>query len=144
MEPHSRALTQTPAERLDGIHVVREDDFIAVLADKPDRAETALKRIRSQYDLPDNNLDDETIFDHLLKNASQGNPSAQGGDIEEGKKDSGETIQETYLNSYVGACADRTTRNDNQNRKRSSDSLARHSESVPFAGRRCGRNEYSR
>ena len=60
-----------------------------------------MKRIRSQYDLPDNNLDDETIFDHLLKNTSQGNPSAQGGDIEEGKKNSGETIQETYLNSYV-------------------------------------------
>lgn len=96
-----KSVDVSAAEKMEGVRVLREDDFIAVLAGSPDRADAALREIKAEYGAPDANLDDENIFDHLLKNASGGNPSDQGGDLAEGEKNSAEIIEKTYLNSYV-------------------------------------------
>ncbi len=90
-----------PAEQVDGVRVVRDGDFIAVLHAYPDVAEKALRKIDAEFDLPKTGIDDQTIFDHLLENAPAPTINSEGGSIETGRKRAGRTISHTYFNSYV-------------------------------------------
>jgi isoquinoline 1-oxidoreductase len=94
-------LDTSAAEKINGAQVIRDGDLIAVLHEFPDEAERALTLIKAQYDLPDANLDDKNIFDHLVKAAPQGRTVAEGGNLEEGAKLAAVSFDETYLNSYV-------------------------------------------
>jgi len=89
------------AEKIEGVKIVRDGDFIAVLHEYPDIAGEAIAKVKAQYDMPESNIDDKTIFDHLIKTASKGEIVAHGGDLTEGKKLSDNTFEEKYLNSYV-------------------------------------------
>ena len=94
-------LDTSAAEKISGAQVIRDGDLIAVLHEFPDEAERALTLIKAQYDLPEVNVDDKTIFDHLIKSAPQGRTVAEGGNLEEGAKLAAVSFDETYLNSYV-------------------------------------------
>ena len=101
---HGARLTSvdtSAAEKIDGVRVVRDGDFVAVLAREPELAEKALTQIKSQYKTPEAQFDDKTIFEHLLNVASAGETAAQGGDVADGEKNASVTVQKTYLNSYV-------------------------------------------
>lgn len=89
------------AREVEGVQVVQDGDLIAVLHQYPDVAQEALTRIKSQYDRPAPNADDQTIFDHLLKVAPQGQTVAEGGNLDEGQKAARFLVEEKYLNSYV-------------------------------------------
>jgi len=89
------------AREVEGVQVVQDGDLIAVLHQYPDVAQEALTRIKSQYDRPAPYADDKTIFDHLLKVASQGETVAEGGNLDEGQKAARFLVEEKYLNSYV-------------------------------------------
>ena len=86
---------------MEGVQVVKDGDLIAVLHKDPDAAGKALDAIKAQFDVPKAEVDDETIFDHLVKGAGEPNVVAQGGDIAEGQKLAEVTVEATYLNSYV-------------------------------------------
>jgi nicotinate dehydrogenase subunit B len=88
------------AERLEGVTVVRDGDLIAVLHKDPDQAAAALSKIDSEFDVPQATVDDDTIFEHLLKNAGRENVVRQGGQLEEGEKLPEVTIEQTYLDGY--------------------------------------------
>jgi nicotinate dehydrogenase subunit B len=94
-------LDTSAAEKISGAQVIRDGDLIAVLHELPDEAERALALIKAQYDLPEADVDDKTIFDHLVKGAPQGRTVAEGGNLEEGAKLAAVSFDETYLNSYV-------------------------------------------
>ncbi len=96
-----KSVDTSAAEKIKGIQVVKDGDLIAVLHKYPDEAEKALAKIKAQYDLPEAKVDDKTIFDHLLKVASEGEAVAQGGNLQTGEKLSAHIVEETYLNSYV-------------------------------------------
>ncbi|MFB3787208.1 MAG: molybdopterin cofactor-binding domain-containing protein [bacterium] len=96
-----RTIDTAAAEKIEGVRVVRDGDFVAVLAPDPERAGNALKQIRAQFDAPENPVDDQSIFDHLLKNAPRGETAAEGGDLAVGEKESSWTVEKTYLNGYV-------------------------------------------
>jgi nicotinate dehydrogenase subunit B len=100
-----KSLDASAAEKVPGARVIREGDLTAVLHELPDQAEKALAQIKADWDLPGEGTDDRTIFDHLLAVAPQGQAVAQGGDIEEGKKQASAVFDETYLNSYVAHSA---------------------------------------
>jgi len=89
------------AEKMEGGQVVRDGDFIAVLHEYPDVAGEAIARVKAEYDIPEAGVDDKTIFDHLLKVGTDGEVSASGGDLAEGKRLSDAVFEEKYLNSYV-------------------------------------------
>ncbi len=88
-------------EKIKDVQLVREGDLIAVLHKNPDEAEKALNTIKVQFDVPEMNVDDRTIFEHLLNSAPNKNITEQGGDIKIGEKLAEISIEETYLNSYV-------------------------------------------
>src|SRR5208283_5135611 len=89
------------AEKVPGVHIVRDGDLIAVLHEQPDVAEKAKALIKAEYDTPQSTVDDKTIFEHFLKNAPQPQLVSESGSLTEGEKLATTIVEETYLNSYV-------------------------------------------
>lgn len=96
-----KSVDTSAAEKMKDVQIIRDDDLIAVLHPSPDEAEKALAEIRATFDLPEATVDDQTIFEHLLNVAPQGEIVEQEGDTEEGKKLASITFEETYLNRYL-------------------------------------------
>ena len=89
------------AQAVPGVQVVRDGDFIAVLHKYPDVAELALSKVKANFDKPQSDLDEKTIFDHLVKVAPAGNVTQKGGNILTGEQESSAVFERTYLNDYV-------------------------------------------
>jgi len=88
------------------VRLVREGDLVAVLHPNPDIAEKALSLIKAEYDVPESNLDNKTIFTHLLKAApKEGEVISEGGSLGEGEKAAGKVFDETYFDHYVAHAA---------------------------------------
>jgi isoquinoline 1-oxidoreductase len=95
----------TAARAIPGVQVVQDGDLMAVLHELPDVAEAALGRIKAEFEVPPADVDDQTIFDHLLRVAPGANVVSQGGDLETGRQLSARQFAATYLNSYVAHAA---------------------------------------
>ena len=93
------------AEKMPGVRVVRDGDLIAVLHPQPDVAEDALGSIRARFQPPPPGPDQDTIFDHLLKNAPPLEMVAEAGSLAEGEKLASDLAEGTYFNSYVAHAA---------------------------------------
>ena len=96
-----KSVDTSEAEKIEGVRVVKEGDLIAVLHEHPDVAEAALQKVRAQFDLPTAEVDDKTIFEHLLKVAPEGRTAASKGDLQKGAELASTVIEGTYYNSYV-------------------------------------------
>jgi nicotinate dehydrogenase subunit B len=96
-----RDLDTAAAEKVDGARVVRDGDLVAVLHERPDLADKALRLVKARFDPPQPSVDDKTIFDHLLKTAPQPRLVGESGSLAEGEKLAANIVEETYLNSYV-------------------------------------------
>jgi nicotinate dehydrogenase subunit B len=90
-----------PAKNIDGLQIVEEGDFIAVLHPQPDVAEQGLAKIKARFERPKTGINDKTIFDHLLKSPPSPEIASQAGNLETGEKQASTVIEKTYLNSYV-------------------------------------------
>jgi isoquinoline 1-oxidoreductase len=88
------------AEKMPGVTVVNQDGMVAVLSADPETSEKALAAIKAEFDQPKEDVDNVTIFDHLLKNAPGAQQSEKKGDLAEGEKTSTAVFEQTYLNGY--------------------------------------------
>ena len=100
-----KSVDTAPARQIAGVQVVQDGDLVAVLHELPDVAETALGKIKAEFDVPEATVDDKNIFDHLLSVAPEPNILKQSGDLDEGKKLAAKKFESTYLNSYVAHSA---------------------------------------
>ncbi len=101
---HGATLKQidaSAAESIEGVQVVRDGDLVAVLHKYPDVADEALSKLKADFDVPPANVDEGSIYDHLLAVAPEGSAEAEGGDLKTGKEQSAFTFEHTYLNAYV-------------------------------------------
>ena len=89
------------AEKVEGVRIVRDGDLTAVLHPQPDLAEAALWKIKAEFKRPKSDVDDKSIFDHLLKVAPDGSVLDSGGNLKTGKREAKAHFDATYLNSYV-------------------------------------------
>lgn len=89
------------AEKMPGVQIVSDGDLIAVLHGSFDLADLALSKIKAEFDKPQETVDDETIYEHLVKVAPAGEVVEEKGNLEEGKKLSATLFEETYLAPYV-------------------------------------------
>ncbi len=96
-----RSVDVSGASEVKGAQVVREGDLVAVLHEHPDEAERALSKIKAEFETPQSDVDDSTIFDHLLKVASEGEEVSREGDLKGGEARATKVFETTYLNSYV-------------------------------------------
>jgi isoquinoline 1-oxidoreductase len=91
----------TGVEGVEGAKVVHQGDLVAVLHKHPDIAERGLQRIKARFAAPTADVDDETIFDHLLEVAPPGETVARGGNLDEGNRTAVSRASRTYLDGYV-------------------------------------------
>jgi nicotinate dehydrogenase subunit B len=90
-----------PAKNIEGIQIVEEGDFVAVLHEHPDVAEQALSKIKARFEKPETGVNDRNVFDHLLQSPTSPEIASQGGNLKTGEKQASIVIEETYFNSYV-------------------------------------------
>ena len=93
------------AERIEGVTVVREGDFVAVLHPNPDQAAAALSQVAAEFDPSPSKLNEETIFDHLVMNAGTGRIVAQGGSLGSSRTPPAVVVERTYLDGYKAHAA---------------------------------------
>jgi isoquinoline 1-oxidoreductase len=91
----------TSAAEKAGARVVRAEGLIAVLHERREVADAALRLVKAQFDPPPKGPDDQTIYDHLIETAPPATLVGQKGDPAEGEKLAAHIVEETYLNSYV-------------------------------------------
>jgi isoquinoline 1-oxidoreductase len=89
------------ARKVKGVQIVEDGELTAVLHEYPDEAEKALGMIKAQFDLPENKVNNQTIFQHLLNVAPPGEIVTRAGNLEEGKKQAAKTCEAKYFNHYV-------------------------------------------
>jgi nicotinate dehydrogenase subunit B len=88
------------AEKIPGVVVVKEEDLIAVLHPDPETAEKARAAIKADYDVPAATVDEENIFDYLVKQAPKAQQGERKGDLAAGEKAATTVFEHTYLDGY--------------------------------------------
>jgi isoquinoline 1-oxidoreductase len=94
-----KSVDTSAAEKLPGVRVVKDGDFIAVVHERFDVADKALGLIKAQFDPAPAGLDDKSIFDYLLKNAPKPQVMGEKGNLVEGEK-LGQVFEQTYYHGY--------------------------------------------
>ena len=89
------------AEKIQGVVIVNEEDLLAALHTNKHLAEQAAGKIKVKYDVPQAKVNDKNIFEHIVKNAPEGEIAEEGGDVTAGKNNSKQLFEKDYLNSYV-------------------------------------------
>lgn len=88
------------AEAIQGVQVKKDDDFIVVLHPHPAVAEQAVWAIKSEWEKPASKADNETIFEHIVKTATDSKVRHEGGKLETGKKESEILFENEYHDGY--------------------------------------------
>jgi nicotinate dehydrogenase subunit B len=88
-------------EKAEGMKIIRDNDLIAVLHESHDIANEALKKIKATYTYNEREVDDKSIFEHLVKAAPEGNELSRSGNLDTGRSLSKTVIESEYYNSYV-------------------------------------------
>ena len=88
------------AKQVNGVQVIQEGDFVAVLHKYPDVAAIALEKIKAKFDTPKSDLDEKNIFEHLLKVAPQGQVVSKEGNLQTGEQEAATVVEETYFDGY--------------------------------------------
>jgi nicotinate dehydrogenase subunit B len=88
------------AEKIQGIQIKREEDFIFALHSSPEIAEQAVKAIQCKWEKPASKADNETIFAHILKTATNSRERYKNGTLETGKKESEFLFEHEYHDGY--------------------------------------------
>jgi isoquinoline 1-oxidoreductase len=94
------AADTSEAEKEKGVQVVRENDFIAVLHENPEKAEQALGKVKAEYSFNEKKVDDKTIFQYLLDSNAEGRENKSKGDLSTGKSLSAEIIESEFYDGY--------------------------------------------
>jgi isoquinoline 1-oxidoreductase len=89
------------AEQVKGAKVIHDGDLVAALHSNPEDAEKALSKIKAEFEETDLGINNQNIFEHLQKSASDGNVVEEKGKLEEGKKQAALSKESIFLNHYV-------------------------------------------
>ena len=100
-----KTLDVSAVENVKDVELIQDGDLIAVLHKDQEAAEKYLAMIKAGYDVPPTELNEKTIFDHLVKSAPEGTLVKEGGNLNDGKKESEFLFEEKYLDGYVAHAA---------------------------------------
>ena len=89
------------AEAIEGVRVVRDGDFIAVLSEERDLVDLAVVRIEAQYSYDEMKVSDETVFDHINKGEYRVNVVSSAGDTEAAPTLCDKLFDQEYHDPYL-------------------------------------------
>ncbi|MDR3719229.1 MAG: molybdopterin-dependent oxidoreductase [Bryobacteraceae bacterium] len=90
----------TEAAEKAGARVIRDGDLIAVLHERPDVADHAIGLVKAEFDTPQSDVDEKSIFAYLEKIAPPPKMVKESGNIAEGEKQAASIVEQTYMNAY--------------------------------------------
>ena len=96
-----RSIDLEPAKKIKGVVVIQDGDLIATLHQYPDEAQKALDNIIAKWNQAEPQVDNDTIFKHLLSSAPPAEVITQSGNIATGRNLAAQKFEVTYLNHYV-------------------------------------------
>ncbi len=89
------------AEKMDGVKVVRDKDFIAVVSENRDLADMAVVQINAEYSYDEMNVSNETIFDYINRGEYRVNVARTEGDIESAPQLCDRVFESEYHDPYL-------------------------------------------
>ncbi len=89
------------AEEIEGIQVVKDRDFIAVLHENPEKADWAIQKVKATYTFNEKDVDEKTIFKYLLNSNAEARENNNTGNLSAGKLLSSEIIESEFHDGYV-------------------------------------------
>jgi len=89
------------AESMEGIEIIRDGDFIAVLHESQDMADIAIAKVKAEYEEEEPEIDQETLYAYLTKTGTNSREVGAGGDIESGENRSEKLIESEYHDPYL-------------------------------------------
>jgi nicotinate dehydrogenase subunit B len=89
------------AKRLSGVTLIRHGDLVAVLHADPETAATALARVKAEWNLPEAMLNPESIFEHLVAQASVPKIVAEHGAVKPERSHGLRLFESTFRKGYV-------------------------------------------
>ncbi len=101
---HSAKLTSVDysvAEKVPGTTVMRDGDLIAVFNENQESANRAIDKIKADYSFDEKPVNNETIFEWMLKADSKVTVETSEGDLEAGLKLCDKTFETEYHDPYI-------------------------------------------
>lgn len=89
------------AERIEGVKVARDGDFIAVLHPSQHMAGTAIGKVKAEWEEQVVDINQETLFDHILEVATESRGLGSEGDLSVGQKAAVKDIHSTFMDPYI-------------------------------------------
>ncbi|MFB0566084.1 MAG: molybdopterin cofactor-binding domain-containing protein [Candidatus Aminicenantaceae bacterium] len=96
-----KSVDVSASSKIQDVQIIQENDLVAVLHKYPDVAEKALGLIKAQFEMPEEDVNNETIFKHLMKSAPSGEIVTKAGILSEGRSMAAKVFEATYFNQYV-------------------------------------------
>ena len=91
----------SPAAQIEGVEVVRDGDFIAVLHPYPETSTRAVNQSTASWDIPDATYDDQTVYDHFLKVGTERRIAHERGDLDQGRREVEVVVESEFRDPYV-------------------------------------------
>ncbi len=95
-----KGVDTSAAAKAPGVVVVSQDGMVAVLHADPEAAESALRLVKADWEVPPPAFDDETVFAHLLEAGGEGEEGEKRGDLAAGEKAASSLFDGTYEDGY--------------------------------------------
>ncbi|MCX6303156.1 MAG: molybdopterin-dependent oxidoreductase [Bacteroidia bacterium] len=93
------------AEKIEGVQVVRDGDFIAVVSENRNKVDEAILKIKADYTFDELKVNDRTLKDWMLKADSRVSIAKTEGDIAVGRQQSDKVFEHTYNDPYLAHAA---------------------------------------
>ncbi|MFW6309875.1 MAG: molybdopterin cofactor-binding domain-containing protein [Prolixibacteraceae bacterium] len=95
-----RSSDTSDAEAMNGVKVLKDGDFIVALHPSPEKADKAAAAVKADWETSSSDVNNETVFAHILKTATNTKVRHQDGDLEKGKEEAGLEFDEEYHDGY--------------------------------------------
>ena len=89
------------AEKIEGVKVVRDGDFIAVLSEDREKADMAIVRVNAEYSFNEIKVSSETVFDYINRGEYRSNTVRSAGDTEAARAQCEKTFDHEYHDPYL-------------------------------------------
>ncbi len=96
-----KSVDTSAARGITQARILQDGDFVAVVHPLPDMAGKALALIKAEYELPEANIDDRNIHEHIVNAKARDNVVEQKGDLDQGSKLAVLKFEESYCTPYV-------------------------------------------
>ncbi len=92
------------AEKIEGVRVVRDGDFIAVVSENRNKADAAIVKINDEYEFNEMKVSDKSVKEWMLNAESRSNVVRTEGDLGVGRQQSEKVFEHIYNDPYLAHC----------------------------------------